>query len=210
MVIEKLRSRAMAHERRTGQKNPQRVLIRYSQRIAVRAICLSIVLVLSVTPAFTQSKKATEADVKAAYLFNFGKFIKWPTASDATNPAFTICILGRDPFGPVLDATVSGERINGKNVSARRIDSVRQIQSCHIVFISSSEDSRLKSLLPELNPGVLTVSDAPHFLDRGGMVQFVLDGNRVRFEVNLSAAEKAGLSLSSELLKVATNVRKGS
>ncbi len=209
MVIEKRRSRDMHHDRKS-RGHRCRPLISNSQRIAIRALCVSLLLAIYVTSAAPQGRKATEADVKAAYLFNFGKFIKWPPASNSAGSAFTICILGRDPFGPVLDATVSGERINGKNASVRRIDSVRQVQSCQILFISSSEESRLKTLLPELNPGVLTVSDVPHFLDRGGMVQFVLDGNRVRFEVNLAAAEKAGLTLSSELLKVATNVRKGS
>lgn len=177
---------------------------------AARAVLLCLAMLVAVPGRLpAQSRKPTENDVKAAYLFNFGKFVKWPTAA-TSNSAFVICVLGDDPFGAILDATINGEKIEGRAVEVRRIASVKESHSCRVAFVSSSEQSRLKLVMTELDAGVLTVSDMPHFLDNGGMIQFVLEGNRVRFEVNLRAAEKAGLTLSSELLKVATNVRKES
>jgi hypothetical protein len=158
--------------------------------------------------ASAAAPKPSEYDVKAAYLFNFGKFVKWPASNDARN--FTICVLGQDHFGEALDRTVSGEKINSLPVVVRRIASVDEAAGCRVVFIDASEERRLATVLPILSrAGVLTVSDMPTFLDRGGMIQFQLVGDRVRFEVNLDAAERAGLALSSDLLKVATKVRRG-
>jgi hypothetical protein len=129
----------------------------------------------------------------------------------AGGDTFSICVLGEDPFGPALHATIAGETIDGKNVLARRVSGPEQAVNCRILFISSSEDRKLKEILAALDKAsVLTVSDMPQFARRGGMVQFILEENRVRFEVNLAPAEHAGLSLSSQLLKLATSVRRSS
>jgi hypothetical protein len=156
-----------------------------------------------------QQPKASEFQVKAAYLFNFGRFVEWPDQNSTAN--FEICVLGSDPFGGALDATLAGGTIAGKSVTAKRISSPQEINSCRILFISSSEENRLKEDLQALEKArVLTVSDIPRFSDRGGMIGFVSEGNRIRFDVNLDSATGAGLTLSSELLKVATNVKKNS
>lgn len=156
-----------------------------------------------------QHSKPTEYEVKATYLYNFSKFVEWPdTVTQAQSDSFAICVIGHDPFGPALNAIVESETIAGKRVVARQIPS-EDAASCRVVFISSSEDKRLKEVLASLGAtSVLTVSDLPRFTQRGGMVQFVLEGNRIRFEVNSTAVERAGLALSSELLKVAVNVRR--
>jgi len=155
-----------------------------------------------------QQSNASEYDVKAAYLYNFARFVEWPAASPAaTNDSFAICVLGQDPFGAALDAIVSGETIAGKSVLARRITKPRDAINCRILFISSAEESRLADILAALgNAGVLTVSDMPQFTSRGGMIQFVSDNKKIRFEVNLVRARTAELTLSSELLKVAVTV----
>jgi hypothetical protein len=153
--------------------------------------------------------KPTEYDVKAAYLFNFAKFIKWKTP--AAEGSFAICVLGTDPFGEALDRTVAGEKIEGRNVSAKRIRTATEAAGCSIIYVSSSERSRFRALLPQLSAtSALTVSDLPNFTDHGGMIQFVLQEDRVRFQVNLAATEKAGLTVSSELLRVATAVKRES
>jgi hypothetical protein len=156
-----------------------------------------------------QNPKPSEYDVKAAYLFNFGRFVEWPAKTPETaNESFAICVLGRDPFGTALNATVARETIAGKSVVAEQILSPQDAKHCRVLFISSSEDRRLKQILDVLGTeSILTVSDLPRFAERGGMVQFVLAENRVRFEVNSAITERAGLTLSSELLKVAVNVR---
>jgi hypothetical protein len=159
-----------------------------------------------------QNSKPTDYDVKAAYLYNFGHFVDWPAnAATAKNDSFVVCVLGQDPFGPVLDATLAGESIAGKRVTAKRISTPQESANCQILFLSSAEDPQLHKIIEALNEQpVLTVSDMPQFSQRGGMIQFVLEGKKIRFEVNLTAVQHAGLTLSSELLKVATTVRRNS
>jgi hypothetical protein len=120
---------------------------------------------IGVSSLHAQQAKPTEYDVKAAYLYNFGKFVEWPAKVTAANgDSFTICVLGQDPFGAALDVTIAGETIDGKNVVARRITRPQDAVSCRILFISSSEDSQLKEILATLDKtGVLTVSDMPQF-----------------------------------------------
>jgi uncharacterized protein DUF4154 len=166
-------------------------------------------LIFTASIVFGQEKPG-EYQVKAAYLYNFGRFVDWPAkvTTAATSP-FTICVLGEDPFGQALDATLAGETRGNQKVAAKRISSPQESVDCQILFISSSEAKRLNKIIEALgNSAVLTISDIPHFSQHGGMIQFVLEENRIRFEVNLTATQRAGLTLSSELLKVATAVRK--
>jgi len=159
-----------------------------------------------------QQSKPKEYEVKAAYLYNFGRFVRWPAdVPTAQHNSFPICVLGQDPFGASLDTTIADESIKGKSVLVKRILRPQDAVSCHILFISSSEESRLKEILTALDrTSVLTVSDMPQFTRRGGIIQFVVEANRVRFEVNLTSAERSGLTLSSQLLKVANSVRRSS
>ena len=151
----------------------------------------------------------TEYQVEATYLYNFSQFVQWPAGSTTAANSFNICVLGQDPFGPVLNAILADETIAGKSVLARQIPTLPEALHCQVLFISSSESGRLKEILTTLRgASVLTVSDLPQFTQHGGMVQFVLVQDRVRFEVNLAATESARLTLSSELLKVAINVRR--
>lgn len=154
-----------------------------------------------------QNSRPTDYQVKAVYLINFARFVEWPDKGGAAQDPFTICILGRDPFGPTLDTTLGGERIAGRSVLLKRISSARESLNCRILFVSSTEENSLNRTVEATNKqATLTVSDMPQFADHGGMIQFVMQDNRVRFEVNLTAAQHAGLTLSSELLKVATVV----
>ena len=167
--------------------------------------CILLVCLMSFC-SLARADRPSEYQIKAAYLYNFGKFVNWP-ADVATASEFDVCVLGSDPFGPLLDATVSDSTINGKRVIAKRIARAQNAADCRVVFLATSESQRLSSDLAVLSKlHVLTVSDNPHFLERGGMIQFVFEGDRVRFEVNLTAAQEAGLTLSSELLKVASKV----
>ena len=155
-----------------------------------------------------RAQQLSEYQVKAAYLYNFGKFVEWPPGALAGTQV-SICVLGQDPFGPALDAALAGERIQGKSVMPRRITKAQEATGCEILYISSSEERRLSDILHTVDHiAILTVSDIPRFALRGGMIQFVLQGKRVRFEVNLTSAQDAGLTLSSELLKVAAEVRR--
>ena len=176
--------------------------------VSLAGIAAALMFVATVVPA--QQPKPNEYQVKATYLYNFGRFVKWPeTAPAGKGDSFSVCVLGQDPFGPILDATLAGEALDGKPVVLRRLAKPQGAGECRILFISSTEEKHLKEILTELNEsGVLTVSDMPGFTRRGGMIQFVLEGDKVRFEINLASAESSRLVLSSELLKVAASVKR--
>jgi hypothetical protein len=173
-------------------------------------IAVIVMLALLHIPVLqAQQPRASEFQVKAAYLFNFGRFVKWPAGTTDKANSFAVCVLGQDPFGSTLDSILAGEKLDGKPLVARRISTPQDAGDCRILFISSTEESHLKEILVALDEsGVLTVSDMPAFSRRGGMIQFVLEEGKVRFEINLTKAETAKLTVSSELLKVATAVRR--
>jgi len=151
-------------------------------------------------------KAAPEPEVKAAFLLNFTKFIEWPQGDVSASAPFPICILGDDPFGPVLDQILQGETVNGHPVIAQRLNGVSS-KSCRIVYVDR-DDKIGKETLDAFGPGVLTVGEGESFTREGGMIAFVLENRRVRFNINLSATRKAGLTLSSRLLSVARLVEK--
>lgn len=158
----------------------------------------------------TAAEKPSEYEVEAAYLFNFGKFVTWPATSGDSKAPLTICVLGEDPLGSALHHIVSGEKIGDKPVLDKQISNMEEAAACSILYISSSEENHLTRILSSVkNAPVLTVSDIPDFLARGGIIQFVLRDNRVRFEVNLAPVKHDHLTLSSELLKVAASVQRG-
>ncbi|HEY4382242.1 MAG TPA: YfiR family protein [Acidobacteriaceae bacterium] len=155
-----------------------------------------------------EQPKPSEYQVKAAYMYNFGRFVTWPAKGVEQKSEFDICVLGPDPFGPTLDSALAGGAVGGKPVVAKRVSKPQDATDCRILYINSTESSHLPEILAALNQApVLTVSDMPDFSRRGGIIQFVLEENKVRFEVNLKSAASAGLVLSSELLKVASSVR---
>ncbi len=175
-----------------------------SQFLFALVSVFSIALVLS---EFSSAQvHPTESQVKAAYLYNFGKFVRWQDQSPNA-ASIKICVLGKDPFGNVLDSTVAGESIDGRKIIVNRIVKVQDAATCNILYISSSEENRLSFILSSVrNFAPLTVSDIPNFVERGGIIQFVQQQGRIRFEVNLLAAQQSHVSLSSELLKVAVRV----
>jgi hypothetical protein len=176
-------------------------------RLPPHAIRLVLLIFVSVVFSWSQSSGPTESQVKAAYLFNFGKFVRWQADKSATPDSFEICVFGKDPFGNVLDATVSGESIGGKKITITKPANIQETSTCSVLFISSSEDSRLAPILAAAQrSSVLTVSDIPHFVEHGGIIGLVAQQNKIRFEVNRLAAQQSQLSLSSELLKVAIKV----
>lgn len=148
-----------------------------------------------------------EAQVKAAFLLNFAKFVEWPDGTfTAPGDPVTACVAGEDPFGEILDTLVQGESVGGRRLIVHRTRSSAELRDCNLVFVPRSE-RRQRELLSSLEgEGILTVGDAGSFLADGGVIRFVLDQNRVRFEINLEAAESHGLTLSSKLLRLARAV----
>jgi hypothetical protein len=152
-----------------------------------------------------QATRAPEYQVKAVFLFNFAQFVDWPAdAFPASDAPLVICVLGDDPFGPFLDQTVANERLRGRPFQVRRYQRVDPIPTCHILFISRSTADRPEAILAGLkHRPIVTVSDADGFAQRGGMIRFVTDRNRVRLQINLEAVDAAHLTISSKLLRVA-------
>ncbi len=147
--------------------------------------------------------RASEAQVEAAYLFNFGKFVRWPVY-DPPRDSYDICFVGHDPIAPALKVTALNEHLDNRPVRVTQFDRAADARACAIVFLGPSESDRVESDLAALRGAtVLTVSDLPQFLQRGGMIQFLEQSNRIRFAINLDAVNHGGLQLSSELLRVA-------
>lgn len=177
-----------------------RILIRLAVWIGLGAI--------AIVPS-SLATEPTEYQIKSAFLYNFAKYVEWPGGGQAVSgDSFTICILGTDPFGPYLNSTVEGKAMNGVRLAVRRMSRIQDVAGCQILFIGSSEENRLMPDLAVLKGrSVLTVGEMAHFAEEGGMIQFVEKESRVRFEINLGAADQAGLAISSQLLKLATTVR---
>lgn len=147
----------------------------------------------------------TEYQVKAVFLFNFSQFVQWPaTAFSAADAPLVIGVLGQDPFGAQLDDVVRGESAGGHPLLVRRFTELKNIQDCHILFITREEQRRLPDILTALKgSNVLTVGDADGFAVNGGMIRLKNERNRIRLNINLKAAEAAGLTISSKLLRPA-------
>ena len=168
-------------------------------------------IALQVLVAVAQAQSATEYQVKAAFLFNFAKFVEWPadTFLNADAP-LQVCVLGHDPFGSDFEQIVADKTVNGHRIEIVHPEGIPQARACQILFVAPPEKQQMKQILLDLKgANVLTVGDADGFAKAGGIIGFVVDDGRVRFEVNLKAAELAHLKLSARLLTVAKSVLAG-
>jgi hypothetical protein len=174
-----------------------------------RVIPVLVATLLACMPAFggIAGQPSAEYRIKAAFLYNFTSFVTWPK-DPAGASGFTLCVLGDDPFGNLLDK-LAGKSVNGSRLEVRRLGGLALLDQCKLVFISATSRDQIGdalALLQELP--VLTVSDIRGFTARGGIIEFRIIANKVRFDINLGAAESAGLSISSKLLSLATRFRR--
>lgn len=173
---------------------------------ALRVLIVARLLFANFLPVVPAKAALLEYEVKAAFLFNFTKFVQWPvTAFESAEAPFTICIVGDDPFGKTLDDIVQGESVNGHRITVQRLQADPQ-NACHLEYIAKNYSIPANAL--EAGSGVLTVGEGDDFVRHGGIVGFVVDDRRVRFDINLKAATNAELKLSSKLLAVARSVAK--
>jgi hypothetical protein len=182
-----------------------------TRRIAGALLAVLVLVVPGAAQPGRTSDGASEYDVKAAYLYNFARFVEWPDPAPhrPSDGTVDICVLGHDPFGGRLDAMMADAVVRGRKVATRRLASASAAAGCHVLFVGVSDEREVSRVLMSLaRADVLTVSDMPEFVRLGGMLQFVVQGNRVRFHVNLAACEAAGLRVSSDLLRVASTVRR--
>jgi hypothetical protein len=151
----------------------------------------------------------TEYQLKAAYLYHFAQFVDWPPAAFAqANAPLIIGVLGENPFGKDLPHTVEGKVLSNHPLIVQEYHSLAEMtNNCQILFISSSEKKRLPEIFAALKgTSVLTVSEVDHFTENGGMINFVLESERIRFQINETTVEKAGLKMSFKLLNLASKV----
>lgn len=149
-----------------------------------------------------------EYQLKAAFLFNFTKFVEWPADRFQTETSpIIIAVLGQNPFDAELHKLVAGRSVHGRFIQLRHITTADEISDVHVVFIPTGEEARLGAgMLREA--GVLTVGESALFAERGGIIRFILIDEKVRFEINQASGERAGLKLSGQLLKLATALRR--
>ncbi len=168
--------------------------------------CLLLALLLACT---AQAQAIDEYQVKAAFLYNFAKFVDWPALTFKTDKdPLRICVLGQDPFGSALGNAVGGKTVLGRPFVLTEISSGGQVTDCQILFISSSERKHLRSIFAELRTtGILTVGETDGFAAEGGIVNFKLSDGRVRLEINIEAAGQAKLRINSSVLSLAQIVR---
>jgi hypothetical protein len=152
------------------------------------------------------AQTANEYDVKAACLYNFTRFVEWPAPSDSS--PFCIGVAGGDPFHGALDRVVNGRSASGRGIAVRRFKSGDAPASCEMVFIAGSDLGKARTVLASIHgPAVLTVGEAAGFSKRGGVIEFSLEENKVKLTINLDAAQRAHLQVSSKLLSLASVVR---
>jgi hypothetical protein len=155
------------------------------------------------------SSVSSEYLIKAGFIYNFANLVQWPSNAFAQpDSPIVIGILGEDPFGTILDRVLEGKKVNGRAFRVKRLRSVPDLKECHIVFVSSSEMSRLAEAI-HLVKGmpILTIGEIPGFARRGGIINLILEDNKVHFEVNVEAAKEADLNISSRLLALARIVQ---
>ena len=160
---------------------------------------------LSPSPAGAQ--QVTERDVKAAFLYNFTRFIEWPPNTPPASQPFRLCVVADGPIVSAIQRTMQGESVKGRPAETLVLTSPAETRSCQILFIEQQHVDHAAPMLAAVRDlPVLTVSDAKGFASGGGAIEFLLEDGRVRFDVNTEAAKRAGLSISSRLLQVARSV----
>ncbi len=171
-----------------------------------------IILICYCTGIDTSNSYAEQKDkeyhLKAAFLLNFAKFMTWPSnVFSDTSQSLTIYILGKDPFGRALQ-TIEDKTVKGRKLLVKRIASVEDIKECHILFVCTSEMKKISEILIKTrNWPILTVSETENFCQAGGIVNFIIVKNKIRFEINVDAAKRIDLGISSKLLNLSKIIK---
>jgi len=190
---------------RTRQSNGLRPRFLLSFRVV--AFCW---LLAGLTISSAQTSVTKEYQIKAAYLYNFAKFVQWPGQSFTNNDSpIVIGVYGQNPFGTELEAIAKDHEINGRHILIKTVESQEDAAGVNLLFISMAEDLHVAETLAALeNSTVLTVGESDKFAASGGMIQFIREADKIRFSIDADAAERHGLKISAQLLKLATSVHK--
>ncbi len=165
-----------------------------------------VIALLALVPArVLAAGPPSEHDVKAAFLYHFTQYVEWPEAAfDSPSSPFLLGVVGDDGFLPAVTSAVADKSVGGRRIVVKGVRTPAEIRVCHMVFVASSQALRLQTVLTDVDAlPVLTVGDVPGFADAGGAIGFVIEHDKVGFQINPAAARRAGLKISSKLLRLA-------
>ena len=173
------------------------------------AIILCLILQIVAVPAPAEVQSAGALEIKAAFLVKFTAYVKWPTGTFSSPEApVVIGIFGRDPFGSVIDTIARSYTASGRHVEIRRYKELSMLAICNMAFVVPSAMDMMNDILQAVHgKSILLVGNFPDFLDKGGMINFIRTGKRIRFDINKKNCDMVGLEISSKLLKVAHAIR---
>ena len=175
--------------------------------ISWRNVALAFVIATCAVSQNAQAQVLNEYEAKAAFLYNFVKFVEWPPEAfaDGSSPLI-IGVVGDDKDSGEIDQ-INGKTANGRRLVVKRFSSFKALTHCHIVFIRSSERDRIRQTLAAAGPSTLTVGETESFAERGGIINFTIVAGKLRLEINQTSAERAGLKISAKLLSLARVIR---
>jgi hypothetical protein len=177
------------------------------RRFSVLAVASGFLL--TTVPRTVAEELPVEYTIKAAYLYNFARFVDWPAQGPGSTGPIELCILGEDPFGEALEA-IEGRTAQGRPMVLRRLAEVAGTERCHILYLGPSEAERAEPVLEHLRGlSVLTVGDFEGFAQAGGMIGFVIRADTVRLQINPAAVRRSGLRISAKLLELSEIVDGG-
>ena len=221
----------MMNQKRENKTNGTRLRPAHSQTGRMKWLFVPLVVLLGclwVSNAYPETKSAQyqEYEVKAAFIYNFLKFVDWPEEKMTKNGnQIIIGIIGEDPFGQAVDI-FKDKTVENRTLTIKRFEGLRQLKetaekdksaneklealkTCHLLFICPSERKQIREIIDFVGQnGVLTVGDTDEIIKSGGIIGFVMEDNKIRFDINLTAAEKTGLKIRSQLLRLAKRVIK--
>jgi uncharacterized protein DUF4154 len=146
-----------------------------------------------------------EYQIKAAFIYNFAQFTEWPdSAFSGSGDPFVVAVIGQNPFGTSLEQIMNGKTIAGRSVVVKYIDTPDQITGCNLLYVAATEDDNLDAIFKVVaDKPILTVGDSDKFPWAGGIIRFLIEDNKIRFEISPDSADKAGLRISSKLMSLA-------
>jgi hypothetical protein len=206
--MQHFKMRTQADLRKAGRPSARFQPCASARLLASQVALLLVAHLFSTNVGISADSSYTEYQLKAAYVFNLLRFVEWPSDAPAgPQGKWVIGIVGNSPVGGELALLAGGKRVDGHELSIKKVRETDNLRECHIVFVSASEERHLPSILAALRgSSVLTVADFNRFIERGGMIQFVTDGERIRIDVDLGATSRARLKVSSKLLALAQAV----
>jgi hypothetical protein len=174
----------------------------------LRLIAAGLMCVALAVPSRAQTANSADSSeylIKAGFTYNFAKLMQWPAnAFPQANSPIVIGILGTDPFGTTLDAVLAGKKVNARNFVVKHLKWGTDIKGCNILYVSTSEAAHLDEIFRLIKgQPILTIGQMPDFARRGGIINFIIEDDKVRFEVNVEAAKQADINISSRLLTLA-------